>query len=392
VIRPSSVTTMARMDASLRLGRFAGIEIGLHWSLAIVFVLIVWTLAGQIFPEMVPDQPQSAYWLVSLLAALLFYISLLAHEMGHALVARRLGVSVEGITLWIFGGVARLSGDAATAGAEAKIAIAGPLVSLALAVAFGAATLGLDAAGGPPLVEAGCFWLGLSNTTLLLFNLVPAFPLDGGRILRAWLWRRRGDRYRATATAAFWGRVCSFLMIGLGLLAFFLERDLGGVWLIFLGLFLLSAARNQEAQVLAQGALAGLRVSDVMSRDPMVAPGWITVEEFMRTYLPIQRAAAYPLKTFDGALDGLVTLTRLAEVPHEHRRSTRVRDVGVGLDVIPTATPGEPVAAILNRFASGEGHVLVLDAGRLVGLVTPADITRVLGEAAMRRDRERTSS
>ncbi len=375
---------MTSMDASVRLGRVAGIEVGLHWSLAIVFVLIVWTLAGQVFPQMVPDQPQTAYWLVSIVAALLFYVSLLAHELGHALVARRLGVSVEGITLWIFGGVARLGGDAATAGAEAKIAIAGPIVSLVLAIAFGVATLGLDAAGGPPLIEAGCFWLALSNAMLLLFNLVPAFPLDGGRILRAWLWRRRGDRYRATATAALLGRVCSFLMIALGLLALFLQRDLGGVWLIFLGLFLMSAARNEEAHVLMHGALAGLRVSDVMTRDPIVTPGWITVDEFMRSYLPIQRASAYPLKTFDGQLDGLITLARLAEVPDGDRRTTRVRDVGMGMDVTPQAAPGEPVVAILNRFTSGDGQLLVLDDGRLVGLVTPADITRALGAGAQR--------
>jgi Zn-dependent protease len=370
------------MDASLRLGRVAGIEVGLHWSLAIVFVLIVWTLAGQIFPAIVPDQGQSAYWTVSVLAALLFYISLLAHEMGHALVARSLGVSVEGITLWIFGGIARLGGDAATAGAEARIAIAGPIVSLALAVLFGVTTFGLDVASGPPLIEAGCAWLALSNTTLLLFNLIPAFPLDGGRIFRAWLWRRNGDRYRATSTAALVGRACSFVMIGLGLLALFLQRDISGVWLIFLGLFLMSAARNEEANVLTHGALAGLRVSDVMSRDPVMAPGWITVEEFMRSFLPTQRAVAYPLKSFEGELDGLVTLARLAEVPHDIRRSTRVRDVGVGLDVVPQAAPGEPVAAILNRFTSGDGQVLVLDGGRLVGLVTPSDITRALSESS----------
>jgi Zn-dependent protease len=379
------------MDSSVRLGRVAGIEVGLHWSLAIAFALIAWTLAGQILPDMVPDQGLAAYWLASVVAVLLFYVSLLAHEMGHALVARRLGVRVEGITLWIFGGVARLGGDAATAGAEARIAVAGPVVSLVLAVTFGLATFGLDAAAGPPLVEAGCFWLGLANTMLLLFNLIPAFPLDGGRILRAWLWGRRGDRYRATATAARWGRVCSFVMIGLGLLEFFFQQDLGGVWLVFLGLFLMSAARNEEAQVLMHGALAGLRVADVMSRDPMVAPGWITVDEFMRTYLPIQRAAAYPLKTFDGELDGLVTLARLAEVPNELRRTTRVRDVGAGLEAIPKATPGEPVLAVLNRLGSGDGHILVLDEGKLVGLVTPADIERALGEAVLRRGREKVS-
>jgi Zn-dependent protease len=369
---------MARMDSTVRLGRVAGIEIGAHWSLAIVFVLIAWTLAGQVFPELVPHQSLSAYWLVSLVASLLFYFSLLAHEMGHAVVARRLGVSVEGITLWIFGGVARLAGDAATAGTEARIAIAGPVVSLVLALAFGLATLGLDAAGGPALVVAGSFWLSLSNAMLLVFNLVPAFPLDGGRIFRAWLWGRRGDRFSATATAGLLSRVFSFVMIGLGFIAFFLQRDIGGVWLVFLGLFLMSAARNEEAHVLIYGRLAGLRVSDVMSRDPMVAPGWITVEEFMHTYLPMQRSAAYPLKTFEGELDGLVTVAQLAEVPQENRRATRVRDVGVGLDAVAKAAPGEPVTAVLTRFGPGDGQVLVIDNGKLVGLLTPADVTRAL--------------
>ena len=137
------------MDASVRVGRIAGIEIGLNWSLAIVFLLIVWTLAGQVLPSVAPGQQQSAYWLVSVIAVVLFYVSLLSHELGHAIVARRLGVKVDGITLWIFGGVARLRGDAAIPGTEVKIAIAGPLVSLALSILFGAATFALDATGGP---------------------------------------------------------------------------------------------------------------------------------------------------------------------------------------------------------------------------------------------------
>jgi Zn-dependent protease len=380
------------MDSSVRLGRVAGIEIALHWSLAIALVLIVWTLAGQVMPELAPDQSQSAYWLVSLLAALLFYVSLLSHEMGHALVARRLGVSVEGITLWIFGGVARLGGDAATAGTEARIAVAGPVVSLVLAASFGLILFVLDSMGGPALAEAAALWLAFSNAMLLLFNLIPAYPLDGGRILRAWLWGRRGNRYRATTSAATVSRACSFLMIAVGLLLLFLERDLGGVWLVFIGLFLLSAARNEEAYVLMHGALAGLRVADVMSRDPMVAPGWITVEEFMRTYLPLKRAAAYPLKNFEGDLDGLVTYASLAEVPNEQRRAIRVRDVGLGIDAVPQARPTEPVGTVLSRFATGDGHVLVLEGGRLVGMVSPADVTRALGDAVLRRGRETTSS
>jgi CBS-domain-containing membrane protein len=181
-------------------------------------------------------------------------------------------------------------------------------------------------------------------------------------------------------------------MIAVGLLLLFLERDLGGVWVVFIGLFLLSAARNEEAYVLMHGALAGLRVADVMSRDPLVTPGWITVEEFMRTYLPLKRAAAYPLKNFEGDLDGLVTYARLVDVPNEQRRATRVRDVGVGIDTVPQARPTEPVGTVLSRFAAGDGHVLVLEGGRLVGMLSPADVTRALGDGILRRGRERTSS
>jgi Zn-dependent protease len=263
---------MAFMSASIRLGRLAGIEVALHWSLAIVFALIVWTLAGQILPAVVPDQPQSEYWLVAALAALLFYASLLGHEMGHALVARRLGVNVDGITLWLFGGVARLRGDASTPGVEAKIAIAGPIVSLALAIALGAATFALDATGGPPLIEGGCAWLAGSNAVLLLFNLLPAFPLDGGRLVRAWLWQRSGDRFRATSRAAWLGRLCAFLMIGIGLVSLVGQVALGGVWLIFLGLFLVLASRSQESQYLRLSAQPGPHVGGVTPVEPMVTP------------------------------------------------------------------------------------------------------------------------
>jgi Zn-dependent protease/CBS domain-containing protein len=371
------------VNASVRIGRIAGIEVGLHWSLAIVFALIVWTLAEQVLPAVVPDQSQLGYWIVSSIAGLLFYVSLLSHEMGHALVARRLGVAVDGITLWIFGGVARLRGEAATPGMEARIAIAGPLVSLALGVLFGAATFALDVTGGPPLIEGGCAWLAFSNATLLVFNLIPAFPLDGGRLLRAWLWQRRGDRYRATSGAAWLGRMCAFLMIGLGLLELFALGAWSGLWLVFLGWFLISAGRSEESQVLMRGALGGLRVGDLMSRDLTVAPGWITVDEFMRSYAPERHAGAFPLKTFDGALDGLVTQARLAQVPQEERNVRRVRDFGTGMDQVALASPSEPLIAVLDRFASSDdGQMLVIDRGELVGMLSTTDITRALGRAA----------
>jgi Zn-dependent protease len=255
--------------------------------------------------------------------------------LGHAIVARRLGVTVDGITLWIFGGVARLRGDAATPGTEVKIAIAGPLVSLVLSILFGAATFALDSTGGPVLVEGGIAWLAGTNAMLLLFNLIPAFPLDGGRLLRAWLWQRNGDRYRATSGAARLGRICAFLMIGLGLLSLLINGALSGLWLIFLGWFLMSAARSEESQVLMRGALAGLVVGDVMSRDLTTA---------------------------------------------------RVRDVGTGLDEVAKAAPGEQVTEVLDRFSSAaDSQILVIDGGELVGLLSPSDIARALKSSPARR-------
>jgi Zn-dependent protease len=237
------------MGTTLRLGRVAGIEVRLHWSLAIAFALIVWTLAGQALPDVVPDQPALAYWLVSIAAVVLFYFSLLSHEMGHALIARRLRVTVDGITLWIFGGVARLRSDVADAGTEARIAVAGPVVSLALAIVFGGATFALDTWNGPPLVEGGCLWLAASNVVLLFFNLLPAFPLDGGRLLRAWLWHRTGDRYRATVRAAWLARILAVAIIAVGLVMLIWQGGFSGLWLMFLGLFLLAAIRSEQSHV-----------------------------------------------------------------------------------------------------------------------------------------------
>jgi CBS domain-containing protein len=172
-------------------------------------------------------------------------------------------------------------------------------------------------------------------------------------------------------------------MIGVGLLELFAQGALSGLWLILLGWFLMSAARSEEAQVMMRGALGGLRVGDVMSRDPSVAPGWITVDEFMRSYAPGHQAGVYPLKTFDGELDGLVTLARLAQVPQEDRHVRRVRDFGTGMDQVAQASPGEPLTAVLDRFAaSDDGQMLVIDGGTLVGTLSTTDITRALGGAA----------
>jgi Zn-dependent protease len=370
------------VDESIRVGTIFGLRIGVNWSLGVVFLLLAYTLAGG-FQQDIPGLPDAVYWGAAVIAVLLFYASLLAHEIGHALVARRLGVEVEGITLWLFGGVARLRGQAATAGTEAKIAVVGPLVSVALGVLFFAFTFVVQLAGGPDLVGEVLFWLAATNIVLAVFNLVPAFPLDGGRLLKSLLWRRSRNRFAATRTAARVGRAFGFILIAAGLLRLLLGDIVQGVWGVFLGWFLLGAARSEESQVMLGGALAGVRVADVMTKDPFVGPGWVTVDEFLRSYAAPYRYTVFPIRSFEGDLAGVVTLKNLTRVDPERRRATRVSDVACPTDQVPSARPAELLVDVLPRMASScsEGRVLVRDAtdgDSLLGIVSPADVTRLL--------------
>ncbi len=230
------------MRSSLRLGRIAGIEIGVNWSWLVVFALISWTLASAVFPSTNPNLSKGAHIAMALVAATLFFASLLAHELGHALRARRDGMRIEGITLWLFGGVARFRGMFPSAGAEFRIAIAGPAVSLAVG---GACVLVAWGASLPEGVDGVVAWLGYINLTLLVFNLVPALPLDGGRILRSALWHVKGDFRSATRIAVAVARAIAFLLIGAGLFLFVFQSSFSGAWLAFIGWFLLQAASGE---------------------------------------------------------------------------------------------------------------------------------------------------
>ncbi len=234
------------MNSSFRLGRVAGIEIGVNWSWLIVFGLITWSLATAIFPNANPGLGHGTYVGMAVVAALLFFLSILLHELGHAVQAQREGIEIVGITLWLFGGVAKFRGMFPSAGTEFRIAIAGPLVSLALGVAFVGAALAMS---GPEQVDAVAAWLGYINLSLLVFNLLPALPLDGGRVLRSALWAARKDFRRATRVAAAIGRGFGFLFIAGGLVLAFWTDPMSGLWLAFLGWFLLSAAWAEGARV-----------------------------------------------------------------------------------------------------------------------------------------------
>src|SRR5258708_7868985 len=276
-------TPELEMASSIRLGRIFGIEIGINWSLVFVFALISWTVATEVLPFDVPGQPALSYWVAGALGSVAFYGCLLAHELAHALVARRNGVKVAGITLWLFGGVSRLDGEPKSAGAEALIAGVGPLTSFVIA----AIALGLSlATSAAPLVSDLFGWLAFVNLALGVFNLVPAFPLDGGRLLSSIFWWRQGSRRQGVHSAVRIGRLIAYLMIGLGVLQLFTGDVIQGIWVAFIGWFLLSAGSSEEAGSDVKAALKSVPVSAAMTSPVVTLPDWITLEQPLASAAP----------------------------------------------------------------------------------------------------------
>jgi Zn-dependent protease/CBS domain-containing protein len=345
-----------------------------------VFALLAWTLARGVFPAANPGLSEGTHLAMALVATAFFFGSLLLHELGHALQARREGIEIEGITLWLFGGVARFKGMFPSAGAELRVAIAGPVVSLALGVLFllGAFT------PVPAAADGVLFWLGYINLTLLVFNLLPALPLDGGRVLRALLWQAKGDLAWATRLAADVGRAFAYLFIVGGVLMLIFQGSFSGAWLAFVGWFLLVAASAEARYVHAQQALGGLRVRDLMTADPVTVAPELTLGEFMDEVVWGKRHTTYPVVENGGAL-GLLPFRRVAEIPRGQWDTRRVRDAMLERGQVPVLDPDRPAIDALGELgASGASRALVLDDGRLVGVLSISDLARAL-EAPPRR-------
>ncbi|MGH3020528.1 MAG: site-2 protease family protein [Gaiellaceae bacterium] len=363
------------MRDSFTIGRIAGISVGVNWSWLIVFALIAWTLAVSIFPSTNPGLADGAYVAMAIVAALLFFTSLLLHEYGHALQARRDGMEIEGITLWLFGGVAKFRGMFPSAGAEFRIAIAGPLVSLVLGLLF----LGVPMLLGlPATVDGVVFWLGSINIALLVFNLLPALPLDGGRILRSILWYARGEFASATRLAAGIGRGFGYLFVAAGVALLVFASPVTGIWLAFVGWFLLQAAGAEDRFVAAREALGGLRVRDVMARDPVTAPAEITLGQFMDGIAWSRPYTTYPV-TENGEVVGLLQFRRVAEVPRAEWDRRTVRDCMIPRAEVPVVGQDDELVLAAGEVAEHEvNRALVLEAGRLVGLLSVTDVARAL--------------
>ncbi len=367
------------MREAIPLGRVAGFGVKVHWSVIVILWLFTWSLASTL-PGTVKGYSPLVYWLAGACGALVLLASLLAHELAHAVVARRMGVSVGDVTLWLFGGVTTLQGEAKTPKAAFRIAFAGPATSLVLSAAFAGLAIALATVHAPAIVVSVAWWLATINLLLGLFNLLPGAPLDGGRLVRAYLWRRHGDNVRAAIGAAHAGRVVAIILITLGLAEFLVGGLIGGVWLAFIGWFIFAAAREEEMQLTTRQIFAGIRVADAMTAEPHSAPGWLTVEEFIQRYLLGDRHSAYPVADRDGSIMGLVTLRQLRDLAPNRRTTTSVRDIALPLESVPTAAPQEPLSALLQRMAAlgPRSRALVIDGGAVVGIVTPSDVARLI--------------
>jgi Zn-dependent protease len=360
------------MESSVRLGRIAGIEIGVNWTWVFVFALVVWSLATAVFPDRNPGLSDGDYWAMAAVAAALFFVSILLHELGHAVQARREGIEIEGITLWLFGGVATFKDMHRSSGAELRVALAGPAVSFAIAVVLIATGLVVDLPSG---VDGVVAWLGYINALLLVFNLLPALPLDGGRVLHAALWAARDDLVWATRIGAAIGRGFGYFLMGLGILSFVLGNLVGGIWLAFLGWFLAMAAGAEERQVLATEALGDLRVDELMVRDPVTIGPELALDEVMDGVVWRHRHSAYPVVR-DGEALGLLPLRCVFELPRDEWPSHHVSDCMLSRNDVPTVGPDEAVVDVLPRLSEDGGarRALVVEGDRLVGLLSLTDV------------------
>jgi len=338
--------------------------------------LIAWTLATQILPEMVEGRSDAAYWSAGAVATIGFLAALLAHELGHSLVALRHDVEVQSITLWMLGGVARLAQPATTPRAAIHIAVAGPIVSLACGfagLAAGALVAGLTA----DIVSAVLIWFGSVNLLLALFNLLPAFPLDGGRIYQAWLWNRGLSSDEATAKAARLGGTLGRVLVWLGVVQALLVSLLSGLWLMAIGWFIREASEAEAQGTRWASALRRFTCADVMTTAPECVSATRRIDQFVRDVVDSGRHAAYPV--VEGLhFVGLIHVNSVRRLPPQEWSTTEVSAVMKPLADVPVVTADETADQLFYRLEEqAETRALVMEGGRLLGIISPSDVVRL---------------
>ncbi len=363
---------------AVRLFSLNGFDIKVDPSWLIIAALITWSLSQQYFPEALPDAPQVVYLVMAVVGMLGLFGSLLLHELAHSIVARQLGVPIKSITLFIFGGMAELGTEPTSARDEFRIAVAGPLMSFSLAFGFWIlAQMIWVASDATALVEV-LSYLALINLVLALFNLVPAFPLDGGRILRAYLWQRSGDALAATQAAARSGTIFAYFLMMMGVMALFQGAFVAGLWQLMIGGFVLIAARSSYTSQLARTVFDGKRVSALMTHDPVTVAPDVTLSEFVNRIVLGLGVTFVPVVE-DNVLLGHIDQSVLSKIDRENWTNTQVGDVFVGLDRGLMIAPDLPVPELFEIISkTGQRKFMVVLDHHLHGVITLADLTRYL--------------
>jgi Zn-dependent protease len=366
------------MGGAFSLGRIFGIQFRIHYSWFIIFVLITVSLSWQYFPYTYPEWSAPTYWLTGIATSLLFFASVVAHELAHSLVARANDIPVKSITLFLFGGVAHMTREASRHGAEFRMALAGPVASLVIGGLFFVLHLLVQSVNEP--VAALTFWLARINVVLALFNLIPGFPLDGGRVFRSLLWRFSGNYQRATRIAFEVGRGVGYLFVAGGVILMFLYREswFNGLWLAFIGIFLTYMATASYRQTQWQAALMGVKVADVMKTTcPVISP-YVTISRVVQDYIFVGGHQCF-MVTDGGELKGILTLRNIKSVDQKTWDTTAVGDVMTPAEQLRVVRMDEEVLSVLEQMEEyGISQMPVGSEGRVIGLVTRDDVLRLL--------------
>jgi Zn-dependent protease len=368
------------MPSSFKIGRIFGIEIGVHWSWIFILLLITWSFAGGILEQYYPEWPEARRWAVGVLIAIIFFASILLHELSHSLVAKARGIPVSGITLFVFGGVSNLGREAQSAGEEFQIAIVGPLTSLAVGALF--AILWAVLRGPAPEAAAIAGYLAFINGVIAAFNMLPGFPLDGGRVFRSIVWARNRNLLRATRIASRTGEVVAYALMGAGAIQFFFN-PVGGVWMFLIGLFLRNASTQSYEQMVLQQTLQGVSAGEVARTDYTGISPEMTVAQVVGDLMLAGRGRCFPVLAGQELL-GLFTLTDAQRLDRAQWPATSVYRAMTPFEKLHTVQAHEDVLRLLQMMGESDvNQVPVVDRRLLVGIVTRGDILRLI---QVRRD------
>jgi len=360
---------------SWRIGKIAGIDIHIDSSWFLILILFTWTLATSYFPQKFPDWPGLQHWIIGFVTSLLIFVSVLIHELSHSLVAISQGEEVRSITLFILGGVAQINEEPKRPLEEFLMALAGPLTSLALGLMAFILSLFVRSLSEP--LGAVVSYLALINVILAIFNLLPGFPMDGGRVLRSIIWKVTGDLRQATKIASRIGQGFAFLLIVIGILQI-LRGILTGFWLIFVGWFLHSAAVRGYQQVMVEALLKGVRARDLMTKEYETVPSTLPVQDLVDEYILKHKERVFLVQD-DEVLKGIVCLEDVKGIPKENRASSAVADIMTPREKLQAVTPEDDGRSILKNLTSKNIHqVPVMEGGQVTGIICRTDVLRYI--------------